>query len=165
MQKTRPHLCPYHMAYHVQILTWFDSPSPLSPFSIHSMTLARKELGKDVGQWFGLSITAGAIKCVKQYALIIRSDVDMSSEPVHNFPEASLGISIAVDGQIFKTDVYTASLPPTGSPRHHKLSEWGRHAVVVLIDFRLGINGVNPIYYDTINVQSLKKLSQCLAAL
>ena len=76
----------------------------------------------------------------------------MSSEPVHNFPEASLGISIAVDGQIFKTNVYTASVPPTGSPRHHKLSEWGGHAVVVLIDFRLGINGVNPIYYDTINV-------------
>ena len=116
------------------------------------MILARKELGKDVGQWFGPSTAAGAIKCVEQYALIIRSDVDMSSEPVHNFPEASLGISIAVDGQIFQTDVYTASLPPTGSPRHHKLSEWGRRAVVVHIDFRLGINGVNPIYYDTINV-------------
>jgi hypothetical protein len=28
------------------------------------MALAGKELGKDVGQWFGPSTAAGAIKCV-----------------------------------------------------------------------------------------------------
>lgn len=119
---------------YVQILTWFfDSPSPLCPFSVHRMALAGKELGKDVGQWFGPSTAAGAIKTL-----------------VHNFPEAALGISIAVDGQIFQTDVYAASHPPASSPRHHKLSGWGGRAVVVLIGIRLGIDGVNPIYYDTI---------------
>jgi cysteine protease ATG4 len=50
---------------YVQILTWFfDSPSPFCPFSVHRMALAGKELGKDVGQWFGPSTAAGAIKCV-----------------------------------------------------------------------------------------------------
>ncbi|KAH9020204.1 hypothetical protein EDB85DRAFT_532534 [Lactarius pseudohatsudake] len=121
-------------ATYVQILTWFfDSPSTLCPFSVHRMALAGKELGKDVGQWFGPSTAAGAIKSL-----------------VQNFPEASLGISVAVDGQIFQTDVYSASHSPTQSPRPRKLSRWGGRAVVVLIGIRLGLDGVNPIYYETI---------------
>ncbi|KAI0259535.1 hypothetical protein BC834DRAFT_943164 [Gloeopeniophorella convolvens] len=121
-------------ATYVQILTWFfDSPSPLSPFSVHRMALAGKELGKDVGQWFGPSTAAGAIKTL-----------------VHSFPEASLGISVAVDSQVFQSDVYSASHPPANSPQRGKLSRWGGRAVVVLIGVRLGLDGVNPIYYDTI---------------
>ncbi|KAF8266378.1 hypothetical protein EI94DRAFT_1733232 [Lactarius quietus] len=121
-------------ATYVQILTWFfDSPSTLCPFSVHRMALAGKELGKDVGQWFGPSTAAGAIKSL-----------------VQSFPDASLGISVAVDGQVFQTDVYSASHPPTQSPRPRKLSRWGGRGVVVLIGIRLGIDGVNPIYYETI---------------
>jgi hypothetical protein len=52
-------------ATYVQILTWFfDTPAPEAPFSVHRMALAGKELGKDVGQWFGPSTAAGAIKYV-----------------------------------------------------------------------------------------------------
>lgn len=52
-------------ATYVQIITWFlDTPSPLCPFSVHRMALVGKDLGKDVGQWFGPSTAAGAIKCV-----------------------------------------------------------------------------------------------------
>ena len=46
------------------------------------MALAGKELGKDVGQWFGPSTAAGAIKCVNDNALIIRSVVNLPSEPL-----------------------------------------------------------------------------------
>ena len=51
---------------YVQVLTWFfGSPSTLCPFSVHNrMALAGKEIGKNVGQWFGPSTVAGAIKCV-----------------------------------------------------------------------------------------------------
>jgi len=50
-------------ATYVQILTWFlDTPSPESPFSVHRMALAGKEFGTDVGQWFGPSVAAGAIR-------------------------------------------------------------------------------------------------------
>lgn len=32
---------------------------------------------------------------------------------------------------------------------------WGERAVLVLIGIRLGIDGVNPIYYETIKVRAL----------
>ena len=50
-------------ATYVQILTWFlDTPAPQAPFSVHRMALAGKELGTDVGCWFGPSVAAGAIR-------------------------------------------------------------------------------------------------------
>ena len=45
------------------------------------MALAGKELGKDVGQWFGPSTAAGAIKCVNDDTLIISSYINLYSEP------------------------------------------------------------------------------------
>jgi cysteine protease ATG4 len=61
---TYPEQTPEFAAY-VRILTWFlDNPSVQCPFSVHRMALAGKELGKDVGQWFGPSTAAGAIKYV-----------------------------------------------------------------------------------------------------
>jgi hypothetical protein len=37
------------------------------------MALAGKDLGKDLGQWFGPSTAAGAIKCVDQTLVIPRT--------------------------------------------------------------------------------------------
>src|SRR5258708_9040574 len=52
------------------ILTWFfDMPSPEAPFSVHRMALAGKELGTDVGQWFGPSVAAGGIRSVIIFSL------------------------------------------------------------------------------------------------
>ncbi|KAN0133881.1 hypothetical protein V8E53_008313, partial [Lactarius tabidus] len=113
---------------------WFlDLLSALCPFSVNRMALAGKELGKDVGQWSGPSTAAGAIKSL-----------------VQSFPDASLGISVAADGQIFQTDVYSASHSPMQSPHSRKLSRWGDRAAFVLTGIRLGIEGVNLIYYETI---------------
>ena len=57
-------------ATYVQILTWFlDTPVQEAPFSVHRMALAGKELGTDVGQWFGPSVAAGAIKCIFSLSL------------------------------------------------------------------------------------------------
>ncbi|KAG9311154.1 cysteine protease required for autophagy [Chiua virens] len=121
-------------ATYVQIITWFlDSPLPQAPFSVHRMALAGKDLGKDVGQWFGPSTAAGAIKTL-----------------VHAFPEAGLGVAVAADGVVYQSDVYAASNVYIGSPRRHAKSSWGGHAVLVLIGIRLGIDGVNPIYYEPI---------------
>ncbi|KAH0826422.1 cysteine protease required for autophagy [Lanmaoa asiatica] len=121
-------------ATYVQILTWFlDSPLPQAPFSVHRMALAGKDLGKDVGQWFGPSTAAGAIKTL-----------------VHAFPEAGLGVAVAADGVVYQSDVYAASNVHIGSPRRHARSSWGGQAVLVLIGIRLGIDGVNPIYYEPI---------------
>ena len=52
-------------ATYVRLMSWFlDDPSPLCPFSVHRMALIGKELGKEVGEWFGPSTAAGALKYV-----------------------------------------------------------------------------------------------------
>ncbi|KAF7983563.1 hypothetical protein HWV62_21152 [Athelia sp. TMB] len=131
-------------ATYVQILTWFlDTPAPQAPFSVHRMALAGKELGTDVGCWFGPSVAAGAIRTL-----------------VNAFPEAHLGVAVANDGCLYQSEVFAAStapvaLSPTASPRsrrdrHKRDRGWGGRPVLVLVGIRLGINGVNPIYYETI---------------
>ncbi|KDQ17504.1 hypothetical protein BOTBODRAFT_53103 [Botryobasidium botryosum FD-172 SS1] len=162
-------------AMYVRILTWFfDSPSPLCPFGVHRMALAGKDLGKDVGSWFGPSTAAGAIRTL-----------------VHAYPPAYLSVAIASDGVLFESDVYTAShmnnSPPTngrtqpglpmspsvgsaagsyksraGSSRRSlggRSRRWGDRAVLVLIGVRLGIDGVNPVYYESI--KTLFTFPQC----
>ncbi|KAG6827735.1 hypothetical protein H0H92_010613 [Tricholoma furcatifolium] len=135
-------------AMYVQILTWFlDTPSPDAPFSVHRMALAGKELGKDVGQWFGPSTAAGAIKTL-----------------VHAFPESGLGVAVATDGVLYQSDVFTASHTGSGSvrsPRRHAKAQggkWGDRPVLLLIGVRLGLDGVNPIYYETIKWLTIKQM-------
>ncbi|THH00355.1 hypothetical protein EW026_g2186 [Hermanssonia centrifuga] len=122
-------------ATYVQILTWFlDDPSPLCPFSVHRMALVGKQLGVKVGQWFGPSTAAGAIKTL-----------------VHAYPEAGLGVHVAADGgMIYDSEVLAASHSGIGSPRRNGRRYWGDRAVLILIGHRLGLDGVNPIYYDTL---------------
>ncbi|KAF8654308.1 hypothetical protein AX16_003536 [Volvariella volvacea WC 439] len=124
-------------ATYVQIVTWFlDTPSPEAPFSVHRMALAGKELGTDVGQWFGPSVAAGAIKRL-----------------VQSFPECGLGVAVAQDNTMYRSDVYLASHGKHSSVRStkkHGKTVWGDQPVLLLFGIRLGINGVNPIYYDTV---------------
>ncbi|KAF8869273.1 peptidase family C54-domain-containing protein [Infundibulicybe gibba] len=124
-------------ATYVQIVTWFfDTPSPEAPFSVHRMALAGKELGTDVGQWFGPSIAAGAIKTL-----------------VNSFPDAGLGVSVAADGTLYQSDVYAVSNSNhSRSPRRYARTAWGDRPVLLLLGIRLGIDGVNPIYYETIKL-------------
>ena len=53
-----------YATYHQILIYFFDLPSALCALSVHRMALVGKEFGKDVGQGFRLSATAGAIKCV-----------------------------------------------------------------------------------------------------
>ncbi|KAI0089801.1 peptidase family C54-domain-containing protein [Irpex rosettiformis] len=120
-------------ATYVQIITWFLD-EPTCPFSVHRMALVGKQLGTKVGQWFGPSVAAGAIKKL-----------------VHAFPEAGLGIYIASDGgMIYESEVIASSHAGIGSPRGHVRKVWGERPVLILIGHRLGIDGVNPLYYNFI---------------
>ncbi|KAL9709428.1 Cysteine protease atg4 [Leucoagaricus gongylophorus] len=131
-------------ATYVQILTWFFD-SPQAPFSVHRMALAGKHFGTQVGQWFGPSVAAGALQRL-----------------VDAFPHAALGIALAKDSVISQSDVFLAS----HSHPHHPLSTttttttWGDRPVLLLIGLRLGIDGVNPIYYETIKF--LFTFPQCI---
>ncbi|KAJ6581256.1 hypothetical protein B0H19DRAFT_500096 [Mycena capillaripes] len=132
---TRTRAC--HAAY-VRLLTWFlDTPAPEAPFSVHRMALAGKDLGTEVGMWFGPSIAAGAIKAL-----------------VQAFPGCGLGVSVATDGVLYQSSVFEAShaSPPSDPDAESGSLSWGDRPVLLLLGLRLGLDGVNPIYHDTVKV-------------
>lgn len=87
-----------------------------------------KQLGKEVGEWFGPSTAAGAIKAL-----------------VNAFEPAGMRVVSVGDGSVYKSEVRQAALGATG--------RWEK-PVLVLIGLRLGIDGVNPIYHEAIKVRS-----------
>ena len=152
-------------ATYVQILTWFlDTPVPEAPFSVHRMALAGKELGTDVGQWFGPSVAAGAIKYVfppSFSSLLLTYPYFLLRTLVSSFLECGLAVSVAIDSTLYQTHVFAASHGDMDvrSPRRRQAGKstttWGDRPVLLLLGIRLGIDGVNPIYYETIKVNLL----------
>ena len=151
----------------MRILSWFfDDPSPLAPFSVHRMALIGKELGKEVGEWFGPSTAAGALKWVCH---IQRIRTDCVRTLANSFPLAAVTVVTATDSMVYKSDVYAASRmssdgwseadPKSKRKSSQRISQWGSKAVLILVGIRLGLDGVNPIYYDSV------KASQSLVAL
>ncbi|KAJ7330308.1 peptidase family C54-domain-containing protein [Mycena albidolilacea] len=117
-------------ALHARLLSWFLD-APAAPFGVHRMALAGKAAGKDVGMWFGPSAAAGALRML-----------------VDAFPACGLGVSVATDGTLYQTEVFAASHSPSG--KDTKQQRWGDRPVLLLLGIRLGLDGVNPIYYETI---------------
>ncbi|GAA5880535.1 hypothetical protein JCM3774_001999 [Rhodotorula dairenensis] len=112
-------------ATYARILSLFlDDPSPLSPFSVHRFAQQGKQLGKQVGEWFGPSTAAGAIKSL-----------------VNAYDPAGLRVVSCVDGTVYESEVVEASTVDGAA--------WSR-PVLVLVNVRLGLEGVNPVYYDAI---------------
>ena len=146
---------------YAMILSWFlDDPSPLAPFSVHRMALIGKELGKEIGEWFGPSTAAGAIKWVDSMK---GKEVTLTRRTLANsFPIADVAVATATDSMVYKSDVVAASklrpdgwdeyYAPRGSALSPKSSSWGSRAVLILIGIRLGLDGVNPIYHDSLKV-------------
>ncbi len=74
---------------------------------------------------------------------------------VHSFPECGLAVAVAIDSALYQSEVYIASHGGTAharSPRKLVKTMWGDRPVLILLGVRLGIDRVNPIYYDTIKV-------------
>lgn len=141
-------------ATYVRVISYFlDDPSPLCPFSVHRMALIGKELGKEIGEWFGPSTASGALKTL-----------------TNSFPPCGLAVATATDGMVYKSDVYAASKilndgwDEGSSGTSERKGRWGHKAVLILVGLRLGLDGVNPIYHDSIKV-SLCAFAQDLTAL
>lgn len=131
-------------ATYVQLLTLFlDSPSPLSPFSVHAFALSGLSLGKSVGEWFGPSTASGTIRSLVNG--VPASVEGMLPGAVGMRDRVGMGVVEAVSGEVYKSLV--EDMASTGSE-----GSWSR-PVLVLIGVRLGIDGVNPIYYDSIKVR------------
>ncbi|GAA97415.1 uncharacterized protein L969DRAFT_74527 [Mixia osmundae IAM 14324] len=131
-----------HFETYARLLTWFlDDPSPLCPFSVHRFAVVGKEQGgKEIGEWFGPSTAAGAIKHLAS-----------------NFAPANLGVAVSVDGTVYRSDVQAAANPPFSEPATAGRQDpapsvrtsWQR-PVLILINARLGLDKVNPLYYESI---------------
>ncbi|KAG0315448.1 Cysteine protease atg4 [Dissophora globulifera] len=110
---------------YVQMLTWFlDDMNAKSPFSVHRIALLGKQLGKNIGEWFGPSTTSQVTKAL-----------------VHNFPQSGLSVYVTTDGVIYKDQVEEAATQKNSGGFGHLL---------ILVTIRLGIDKLNPIYNDAI---------------
>ncbi|KAI9241909.1 MAG: hypothetical protein BYD32DRAFT_363294 [Podila humilis] len=110
---------------YVRILSWFlDDMNAKSPFSVHRIALLGKQLGKNIGEWFGPSTTSQVTKAL-----------------VHNFPESGLGVYVTTDGVVYKDQVEEAATLKKKDGFGHLL---------ILVTIRLGIDKLNPIYNDAI---------------
>ncbi|KAI1303405.1 Cysteine protease atg4 [Mortierella claussenii] len=110
---------------YVKILSWFlDDMNAKSPFSVHRIALLGKQLGKNIGEWFGPSTTSQVTKAL-----------------VHNFPESGLSVYVTTDGVIYKDQVEEAATQKKAGGFGHLL---------ILVTIRLGIDKLNPIYNDAI---------------
>ncbi|KAF9436008.1 Cysteine protease atg4 [Entomortierella beljakovae] len=110
--------------HYAQILFWFlDDMNAKSPFSVHRIALLGKQLGKNIGEWFGPSTTSQVTKAL-----------------VHNFPESGLSVYVTTDGVIYKDQVEEAMAKKPG----------GFGSLLILVTIRLGIDKLNPIYNDAI---------------
>ncbi|KAF9156853.1 Cysteine protease atg4 [Linnemannia schmuckeri] len=110
---------------YVRILSWFfDYMNARSPFSVHRIALLGKQLGKNIGEWFGPSTTSQVIKAL-----------------VHNYPESGLGVYVTTDGVVYKDHVEEAATLKKSSGFGHLL---------ILATIRLGTDKLNPIYNDAI---------------
>lgn len=123
-----PPLSPSHAEYARILSLFIDDPSPLAPFSVHRFALMGKQLGKEVGEWFGPSTAAGAIKAL-----------------VNDYSPVGMGVCSVLDGTVYQSDVALLSTEGSGN-------QW-KKPVLVLIGVRLGIDGVNPIYHEGIKVK------------
>ncbi|KAK6981095.1 peptidase family C54-domain-containing protein [Favolaschia claudopus] len=144
-------------AHHARLVSWFLD-APAAPFGVHRMALAGKAAGKDVGMWFGPAAAASAVRML-----------------VEGFPACGLGVSVGIDGTMYQTDVFAASHSPLplhpsslpssasgsisssrssssghGLTTKQKERRWGDRPVLLLLGMRLGLDGVNPVYYETI---------------
>ena len=77
---------------------------------------------------------------------------------VGSFLECGLAVTVASDSTLYQTHVFAASHGDMNvrSPRRRhgtSTTTWGDRPVLLLLGIRLGIEGVNPIYYDTIKVK------------
>jgi len=89
------------------------------PFSVHRIALLGKQLGKNIGEWFGPSTASQVIKAL-----------------VEDYPAAQLSVHVVTDGVVYKNEVYKAVK--------------NNQSVLILVAIRLGIDNLNPIYYDAL---------------
>ncbi|KAJ6473340.1 hypothetical protein C8R47DRAFT_1324442 [Mycena vitilis] len=156
-------------ALHARLLSWFLD-APAAPFGVHRMALAGKAAGKDVGMWFGPSAAAGALRTLVDafpacgLGVSVATDGTLYQTEVYaasHSPHSAVSSSAASVSSSGSHDHGKASSHGHGrgssSGHSHaqqkaRESKWGDRPVLLLLGIRLGLDGVNPIYYETIKL-------------
>ncbi|CAO3689826.1 unnamed protein product [Rhizopus stolonifer] len=135
-----------------RIAHWFlDELSPRAPFSIHRIALLGKQLGKNIGEWFGPSTISQVIQAL-----------------VSDFAPANLSVYVASDSMIYREEVYQAatgkrpaiyfshdreakalydaSTVPTPKAAQTDIFK----PLLILIPLRLGIDSLHPTYHGAL---------------
>ena len=102
------------------------------------MALVGNELGKDVGQWFRPSASAGAIKYVDVAIFAAYMLISLFRSLVQSFPYASLGISVASTARSSRrmciwhhtitSSPQTIDMGRACGGRTHRYSAWNRRS-------------------------------------
>ncbi|KAJ7891666.1 peptidase family C54-domain-containing protein [Mycena olivaceomarginata] len=151
-------------ALHARLLSWFLD-APAAPFGVHRMALAGKAAGKDVGMWFGPSAAAGALRMLVDafpacgLGVSVATDGTLYQTEVFAASHSPSSASAQSGSSLSATSVSShghGSSRGHGSSHGHargkdtKQQRWGDRPVLLLLGIRLGLDGVNPIYYETI---------------
>lgn len=121
----------YSRQMYSQIISYFNDTAD-APFSLHNIAIiGEKELKKPIGQWFGPSTIGFVLKEI--------------AERQANFP---LDIFLAPHSVLFQNEVIRSCT---------RRGAW--RPVLLLIPTRLGVNKVNPIYFETLKIYMKLKQS------
>ncbi|KAJ7718815.1 hypothetical protein B0H16DRAFT_1608276, partial [Mycena metata] len=159
-------------ALHARLLSWFLD-APAAPFGVHRMALAGKAAGKDVGMWFGPNAAAGALRTLVDAFPICGLGVSFATDGTFyqtdvfaashspaisssSNPSSSHGHG-SVSSHGHGRGSTSSSAYSHGSRRKEKdgkeeTKRWGDRPVLLLLGIKLGIEGVNPVYYETIKL-------------
>ncbi|ORZ23258.1 hypothetical protein BCR42DRAFT_318587 [Absidia repens] len=120
---------------YTKIVHWFlDELSPRAPFSIHRIALLGKQLGKNIGEWFGPSTISQVIQAL-----------------VSDFPEANMAVYVAMDGVVYRKDIYNQSNSAGEDDNNDDISPSSVFKpTLILVTIRLGIDHLHPSYYPAL---------------
>ncbi|KAJ7433638.1 hypothetical protein B0H11DRAFT_757814 [Mycena galericulata] len=153
-------------AAHARLLSWFLD-APAAPFGVHRMALAGKAQGKDVGMWFGPSAAAGAVRTLVEafpacgLGVSVATDGTLFQTEVFaasHSPGALAALHHVPAHSPSSSHGHGARSSSHGHGGHGKDGKkpetraWGDRPVLLLLGIRLGLDGVNPIYYETIKL-------------
>jgi len=107
-------------AFHRQIIKWFgDSPSDLSPFSVHRLVKVGRTLGKKAGDWYGPSSVAYIAREAMQSAytfnpilgqmrIYVAKDCTIYIPDVHELSTKTTPVFLQLVREQFRRQIHTS---------------------------------------------------------
>ncbi|KAI8646207.1 hypothetical protein BD408DRAFT_410377 [Parasitella parasitica] len=157
-----------------KIIHWFlDELSPRAPFSIHRIALLGKQLGKNIGEWFGPSTISQVIQALvsdfqpADLSVYIATDGTIYLDGVHDvtrgkkprgdfsYLTGKLSSCGSDEGREEAKHLYDASSTPQEEDASHndrlpQDSEDAFKPVLMLVALRLGIDSLHPTYHPAL---------------